>query len=352
MTTNSRIKFIDVVKGLALFLVILGHLEKPYTPMFNWIFSFHMPLFFIASGMTMNIDKYNIVNFIKRKTKILLLPYFLFSIFGFIITLLVESARKKLTIKIFIIDLFYHTQPEIIHVGQLWFLVALFFASIYFYVIEKYVVKNKSILFNILIYVIISVIGYNIVKYMYTPYILKVPMHRLPFKLDSALTAVVFLKIGYTIKKYELVEKICKISAFKYFILLMLILAVNIFTGVYMNGYVNICQCVFGAYINYYLSSIFGSLFFILLAYKFRNIRIINYYGRNTLNMFAIHSLIIWLTFTIFKNGYINIPYFPRELNVIVMSTLIYIVLLPISAFYNLIMKNVKKYKIVRVTDI
>ena len=349
---KERIKYIDVAKAIALFFVVLGHLADYNSPFFNWIFSFHMPLFFIISGMSIKIDKYNsIIGFIKRKIKTLLLPYFLFSLLGIIISFFVSNIGRKLTLKIIIIDLFYNTQPEIFHMGQLWFLFALFFASIYFYIIEKYVVKNKSNLFKICIYLILSIIGFNIIKYIYTPNVIKVPLHRLPFKLDSAITAAVFLKIGYTIQKYELIDKISKLTNFKYFILILLMLFLNILTGVYMNGYVNLCQCVYGSYINYYLSSIFGSMFIILFAYKIQNNKLLNYYGRNTLNMFAVHSLIIWLFAYIFKNGYIDISYFPKEVKYIITTIAICIILFPISVFYNLIIKNIKKYKIVKIND-
>ena len=349
---NKRIKYIDVVKGISLFFVILGHIVDHNSFFFNWIFSFHMPLFFIASGMSINIEKYNnFLDFIKRKIKTLLLPYLLFTVIGFII-LLIVGINNDITIKNMVIELIYNTQPELLHMGQLWFLVALFFASIYFYIIEKYVLNKKTKLFSFLVYIFISIIGFNIIKYIYTPNIIRVPFQRLPFKMDSALTALIFLKIGSVMQKYKLVDRISKISIFKYVLLLIILLISNILTGVYLNGYVNICQCIYGSYINYYLSSIFGSLFIILLSYKIRNSKIFNYYGKNTLNMFAFHSLFLWLIHYLFNRGYINIDLFPKEINMIITSLIIYIALLPVSIIYNSIMKIVKQYKIVKINTL
>ena len=61
---NKRIKFIDMAKGTAILLVVIGHVlrgfvaAKMYTEyinVFNYIdfaiYSFHMPLFFIISGI-------------------------------------------------------------------------------------------------------------------------------------------------------------------------------------------------------------------------------------------------------------------------------------------------------------
>ena len=349
---EKRINYIDVIKGIALLFVIIGHMVEYNSNIFNWIFSFHMPLFFIASGMSIKIDKYdNIIDFIKRKIKTLLLPYLLFTILGFIISIIV-GLNNKFTFKNIIIDLVYNAQPELLHMGQLWFLVALFFSSIYYYIIEKYIVNKRTALFKVCTYLIISIIGFNIVKYIYTPNIIKVPLHRLPFKMDSALTALIFIKIGSTIQKYKFIEIINKISNFKYILLLLFLLIINIITGVHLNGYVNICQCVYGSYINYYISSLFGSLFVILLSYKIRNCKIFCYYGKNTLHMFALHSLLLWLFFYIFKNGYIDISLFPKEINMIITSIIIYVILFPISFIYNLIMGVIKQYKIVKVKNL
>lgn len=64
---KKRINYIDIAKGIALFLVIWGHLIPYTTITFRVIFSFHMPLFFILSGMSLDIEKYNFFEFVKKK---------------------------------------------------------------------------------------------------------------------------------------------------------------------------------------------------------------------------------------------------------------------------------------------
>ena len=51
---KKRVEYIDIAKGIALFLVVWGHLVPDDSTVFRIIFSFHMPLFFILSGMTLN----------------------------------------------------------------------------------------------------------------------------------------------------------------------------------------------------------------------------------------------------------------------------------------------------------
>ena len=50
---RKRIQWLDIAKGLAIILMILGHTSIPkFAADFIWLF--HMPLFFIASGYTTN----------------------------------------------------------------------------------------------------------------------------------------------------------------------------------------------------------------------------------------------------------------------------------------------------------
>ena len=56
MKNGDRIYWIDCAKGITILLVIIGH--SIYNPMVRGpIFSFHMPLFFILSGMTYKWSK-------------------------------------------------------------------------------------------------------------------------------------------------------------------------------------------------------------------------------------------------------------------------------------------------------
>ena len=60
---TERVAWIDALKGVAMLLVIVGHLiQTNYqsgiaNPIFNIIYSFHMPLFFFISGMCLNFSR-------------------------------------------------------------------------------------------------------------------------------------------------------------------------------------------------------------------------------------------------------------------------------------------------------
>ncbi len=61
MEMRNRVEYIDSLRGFAILLVVMGHLiQTNYRdgfvhPIFNIIFSFHMPLFFFISGCSVGL---------------------------------------------------------------------------------------------------------------------------------------------------------------------------------------------------------------------------------------------------------------------------------------------------------
>ncbi|MBF1069294.1 MAG: acyltransferase family protein, partial [Prevotellaceae bacterium] len=53
---TKRIEALDIAKGIGIILVIIGHMSSSYLR--DWIYSFHMPLFFIISGICFKTEKY------------------------------------------------------------------------------------------------------------------------------------------------------------------------------------------------------------------------------------------------------------------------------------------------------
>lgn len=88
-----RLDYIDKMRGFAILLVIAGHILQyngipTDNPAFEWIYSFHMPLFFAISGFV--ADKYTHINglrelmsFYFKKVIAIGLPFIIWSIFLF-----------------------------------------------------------------------------------------------------------------------------------------------------------------------------------------------------------------------------------------------------------------------------
>jgi fucose 4-O-acetylase-like acetyltransferase len=58
MKNHSRLAYVDIAKGVAMLLVIIGHCSYSEKILVGWLYSFHMPLFFALSGFTFRPEKY------------------------------------------------------------------------------------------------------------------------------------------------------------------------------------------------------------------------------------------------------------------------------------------------------
>ena len=71
---TSRLSWLDIMKGIGIILVVVvGHISSNKI-IFNWLYSFHMPLFFFAAGWVYKKKQFLID--IKRRIQTIVIPYF------------------------------------------------------------------------------------------------------------------------------------------------------------------------------------------------------------------------------------------------------------------------------------
>lgn len=76
---QKRLDWLDMAKGITIILMVLGHTSIPNC-LSNFIFAFHMPLFFIASGWCTNWDLENYRVFVLKKLRTLGIPFLIYSV--------------------------------------------------------------------------------------------------------------------------------------------------------------------------------------------------------------------------------------------------------------------------------
>ena len=87
---HKRVLWLDITKALAIILMVLGHTSIPKAAA-DFIFAFHMPVFFLASGWCMNWGKYSFGDLLKRRCKTLLLPFIVYSAIVIGLSLLMDE---------------------------------------------------------------------------------------------------------------------------------------------------------------------------------------------------------------------------------------------------------------------
>lgn len=176
MSTNNRIHWIDIAKGLTIILMVLGHTSIPKFAS-DFIWSFHMPLFFISSGWCTDWNRDSIGKFINHKAYSLLLPFVVYSSIVLMLRLLTGGG----TIRSFI------------SIGwegcALWFIPVLFFALVTSKLIMS--VKEKDI--QIILWLLTAVIGCW----------LSYSSLYLPWTLSTVPYACFLVILGSKVKQYQ-----------------------------------------------------------------------------------------------------------------------------------------------------
>ncbi len=173
----SHIIWLDIAKGIAIILMVLGHTSIPM-PVSNFIWSFHMPLFFVASGWCTNWEHHSFREYAVRKIRSLCIPFLIYSIIVFCVL----SFLNRITIE----DWLYNGWGS----GYaLWFIPVLFLAGVVCRLI--YMIRSISIRYIILFLI------FSLGVFLCSKKIL------LPWNLSSVPYAVFFISFGYEIRKLE-----------------------------------------------------------------------------------------------------------------------------------------------------
>lgn len=281
---TNRILWIDYSKGIGIFLVVLGHLNRSFinanimfnSPMIDfidrWIYAFHMPLFFFLSGLFFyeTIQKQSLNIFIIRKIKTIAYPYIIWSIFQGILQIKLKGVTNNQITWGNIFAIWY--QP----IMQFWFLYSLFGLLIIYAIIFK-IIKDKAITYFLLISIIFYVANWlNLPKFSWSV-------------LNSIWQYSLYFSLGVAIGKNNQIWqslknlsnfKLCILSLFGFFILTL---------GVYLQ-WTNLSKSPLFAIIGV-ASVIALSIFIEKLSQNFTLITQTNIWGLFSLEIFLIHTI-------------------------------------------------------------
>lgn len=276
---KKRIEWIDMAKGYGILLVIYGHIDE-FGTIGRWIYSFHVPLFFLLSGYVFNSDG-GWKQFLKKKCRTILVPYFAYGIpilaVRFIKTYLQESLNASSVWKI--MEMFLLQK----RLTTLWFLTCLFCLSLLFYVLTK-LIRSDALL--ICVSIVAAALG---VRYYSTG------GQPLVWNVDACLTALPFFCAGYLCKKKSAMTARFFEGRRIWAVMLGALFANLFFCGLnirHSGATLDMYQSVYWWASLVYPAAFAGILFIVCLS-KLRTVEGIAYIGRNSLIYFAWHQALI-----------------------------------------------------------
>lgn len=278
-----RIRYIDLTKGFAIILMLWGHTMTSVDEIHVWIYSFHMPIFFIICGILIKIKKekdkgeHRLGNIIIRRLYTAGIPYFTF---GFVLagfySILNILAHQPISLGPRLFKVFSFQG-----IDSLWFLPVYVFADIAAMCIES--INNVQIkkYFRLTIAASVFIIVCFLQPYMTIWY------SDIFYKI---ILGICFIEIGILISKYRIIEKLPLWGT-------VLFLFVGIICS-QMNGEVEMSATRIGNPAIYFSCAILTSisimrLFKIIENKKWTILKYIEEYGKNTIVLLVTNNLII-----------------------------------------------------------
>lgn len=266
---QGRIEYIDIARGIGIILIILGH--NPVPPIcHDWIFSFHVPLFFIIAGY-----------FYKRRSlketaikgiRQLIVPFYITNIICSFFCR--DISSDEIQSRIF--DCIF-----VFREGQnmgLWFLLALFWAKVIFCLLEK---------LGIIICGIISFLLFSVTFRLAIIY----DVTFLPFRVYLGMTAPIFLYIGYMFNRFNVFSLEIK-NNYLGLIIVIILLGSLVPIEYYLFNYplfeFNLVTSSMMSFTIILLCKYFSSLKFTIFR---RPIMVIKWFGNVSLMILCIHAI-------------------------------------------------------------
>jgi len=270
----------DVMKGIAIIAMVLGHAHIPALAS-DFIFVWHMPLFFIVSGFF--YKPYPIILYIKKNIRLLLLPYFLTSIIIIGLTCLKDVIfnERNTIIRVYAAILGNGTPNNVNFqqyvIGAIWFLLALFWCRIIFNILYQKCSQPWIFFVNVLG---ISILATFCGTLLY-----------IPADILQGLQGMFFFGVGYAFKTKKAFNY--KIGMWGTFLILLFVL-LSIW-----SGSLSMARCFYG----YWPLNVFAAIGMTLVIYKLskylcsKNIlgnRLLAFWGRISIVVLCVHILDIF----------------------------------------------------------
>lgn len=281
---KNRIDWIDIAKFFGIFFIILGHVYIEDSAIRRILYTFHVPLFFILSGLTFRYKRPD--RFILNKIRTLYIPYIVTSVISILVYLIMGSLigqNVSLSIPDLTSNLFGMLYANV-SVGNmiwnrpLWFIPALFVCLIITDLIEM--IKKPGI--KIILVVLLTTLGMTLSSLRIF----------LPLQSETALSMLIWVYIGiYTAPYLKTIKSTIKGSTLLLITLFLMI--AGIILG-WINGPIEVMIDYYSNNILFYFITAYSLSFSVILwSIIIGKNKILSYIGQNTL------FLLLWSKFPI-----------------------------------------------------
>lgn len=281
---TERIEWLDVLKGIGVILVILGHaLGDCYIK--TWVYAFHLGIFYYAAGYTFSPDKYtNIWQFAKKKIKTIIIPYLFYSLLCIVFVAFWNLAKGQQSLTEVLESGLNSCIGTVImlrgscYEGYCWFLPLICFINILYFAIYAITKKNRWVChFVVILLYLLGIVYQKYIGVSLPLYIDAIPVAMLLFHLGCVTKNTLFTKqtyVGFGI------------SVILTFVIAFLQYRVHFRSDLYEH--------TVGFPISFFVSNTIGIYMALQLSLIIKRQKVIAHLGRNSLRFYALHRPIVF----------------------------------------------------------
>lgn len=279
-TAEQRSGTIDILKGIGILLIVLGHCE-PGTLLMRLLYSIHLFVFFFCSGyLGYRYEKRNFRIGIRANFNRLLVPYIFWSVLSQIIAIIIDG----ISVKEFADNIMFFN-GSVGWNAPLWFLVSLFWTDS----ICLILVLTRKLHLQVLVLFIMVAAWVYIARGSIV----------VPFGMYTVPVSSVFWLFGYFAKKYDAyIELTIMIKNRLCFVCVMIgSLLIYIFCGVFFNDVISIYHNHYNNLVLTLFAAIFGIIFLVMLSsiVTGRLADLFKKFGKHTMLILCTHYYILRL---------------------------------------------------------
>ena len=286
---SNRITWIDAARGVAMIAIVFGHTVN-MGPWKVWVYSFHVPLFFMLSGMTFHVEA-SFGRFCIDKAKRLLVPYYCFgfaSILAFVVVgnfaaSILGRGAVNTSLSLNVIGLAYGNGKN----GMmdfnlpLWFLPCMFVVYLFAFFlvwVEKRSKRANGVMALIMLSTLLVSIAITLAD----------PVPALPFSAENAFVLLPLFYLGVILRRFDWTSLSCcgkMVAGIAIFTVGLIAALLNA-----RNGIVDYVATACRSYPLFLVGSVFqcGGLMLVLSNIKSANM--LSSIGRQTMTILVMHK--------------------------------------------------------------
>ncbi|MGV3274387.1 acyltransferase family protein [Staphylococcus sp. 11261D007BR] len=308
MSSNTRLSWLDIAKGICILLVVLGHSGVHwYDNVMSW---FRMPLFFFLSGILFRpIPSSSFPNFMSYKLIKMLVPYFAYGIAITLIFYINSPTQMYINFQRLLVGGDQLEGPF----GVFWFITVLLMTQLTMGFISRYS-KITQISIIILLFILTHIIALTHLSNI-----------SMPWKINAVGGSLFYYAMGYYLKDFlkHNVANLKVIGSSLFFLAMFLLIyvifdinfAINLktdnFSYIILDAIIPIVCCYLICCLAYYLS-------------YFRVFDVLKWLGKNSITIMYLHLPLNILLMKLWKPEYSDFIFL---MNGVVISLIIGILL-------------------------